>query len=100
MIYTVKAGDSLSLIAKKFGQPFSNWKEIYNLNPDIGPNPDKIYPGQQLTIPESWSSQPQPSPSQEEQPIIKKSSGDTMNMIYIAGGLLLLYLAYKKKGRK
>jgi len=101
MSYTVKSGDSLSLIAKKFGQPFSNWKQIYDLNPQIGPNPDKIYPGQSLSIPAAWengSSQSNPEP--EPQPIVKKSNSDTMNMIYIGGGLLLLYLAYKKRGRK
>lgn len=102
MSYTVKSGDSLSIIAKKFGQPYSAWKELFNLNPQIGSNPDKIYPGQVLEIPQSWSaskqSQPQPEPIQQS--IVQQSNSDSMNWVYIGGGLLLLYLAYKKRGRR
>ena len=102
MSYTVKRGDSLSLIAKKFNQPFSSWKKIYDLNPQIGSNPDKIYPGMVLTIPDEWTnSQAETSPNEPgPQPIAKKNNSDTMNMVYIGGGLLLLYLAYKKRGGK
>ena len=47
--YTVKSGDSLSLIAKRLGIP--NWRTIYDANKSvIGANPNKIYPGQVLTI--------------------------------------------------
>lgn len=52
MQYTVKAGDSLSSIAARFlGQAY-RWNEIYELNKSVvGPDPDKIYPGQVLVIP-------------------------------------------------
>ena len=46
--YTVKSGDTLSSIAKKYNM---SWKDLYNKNKDIiGDNPNKIYVGQVLTI--------------------------------------------------
>lgn len=48
--YTVKPGDSLSSIASQF--KVSNWQTLYNANRTVvGSNPDKIYPGQKLSIP-------------------------------------------------
>jgi nucleoid-associated protein YgaU len=50
--YTVVAGDSLSTIAKhQYGDP-NEWHRIYEANKHIIKNPDLIYPGQQITIPE------------------------------------------------
>lgn len=53
--YTVQPGDSLSLIAMKTSAEEGReitWEEIYDLNRAvIGPNPDLIYPGQVLEIP-------------------------------------------------
>jgi nucleoid-associated protein YgaU len=46
--YTVESGDSLSKIAGKYG---TNWKAIWDANRDKLNHPDKIYPGQELTIP-------------------------------------------------
>lgn len=49
--YTVKSGECLSIIAKKQTGSASNWRAIYNANKSIiGSNPNKIYPGQVLTI--------------------------------------------------
>jgi nucleoid-associated protein YgaU len=49
--YTVKAGDSLSKIAKnKYGKA-SLWKTIYEANKDRIKNPDIIQPGWELKIP-------------------------------------------------
>lgn len=49
--YTVKEGDCLSAIARRMTGSAS-WKEIYEINKDvIGSNPNRIYPGQVLTIP-------------------------------------------------
>lgn len=51
-IYTVKAGDSLSLIARHFYHDARMWPHIYRANRDhIGADPNLIYPGQRLTIP-------------------------------------------------
>lgn len=47
--YTVQAGDSLSKIGSKYGV---SWKEIFEANRDKLDDPDKIHPGQELTIPQ------------------------------------------------
>lgn len=50
--YTVKPGDCLWNIAKKFYGDGSLYTKIYNANKSvIGANPNLIYPGQVLTIP-------------------------------------------------
>ena len=50
--YTVKPGDCLWNIAKKFDGKGSDYKKIYNANQGkIGSNPNLIYPGQVFTIP-------------------------------------------------
>jgi nucleoid-associated protein YgaU len=53
--YTVVSGDSLSLISQKFygTQSASGVQKIYYSNMEtIGPNPNVIYPGQKLYIPD------------------------------------------------
>ena len=47
--YTVKGGDNLSKIAKKY--PGLSWKDIYDANTDRIKNPDLIQPGWELKIP-------------------------------------------------
>ena len=49
--YTVQAGDSLSKIAKHFYGDANAYMDIFNANTDKLSDPDKIQPGQQLTIP-------------------------------------------------
>jgi nucleoid-associated protein YgaU len=52
--YTVVSGDTLWGIAKKHLGEGKRWPEIYEQNRGvIGDNPDRIKPGQVLTIPES-----------------------------------------------
>lgn len=52
--YTVKSGDSLCAIAKKYYGSSSKYTDIYNANKSvIGGNPNLIKPGQVLTLPES-----------------------------------------------
>ena len=46
--YTVQSGDNLSKIGTKYGV---SWQKIYEANRDKLNDPDKIYPGQELTIP-------------------------------------------------
>ncbi|GAA4916022.1 LysM peptidoglycan-binding domain-containing protein [Nesterenkonia rhizosphaerae] len=49
--YTVKSGDSLSLIAlRKLGNAM-RWPEIFNLNRSQIKNPNLIYPGQKFRLP-------------------------------------------------
>jgi len=52
--YTVKPGDSLSLLATKYGRPGTDWKKIFDLNTDQIKNPDLIQPGQVLKVPVEW----------------------------------------------
>ncbi len=47
--YTVQSGDSLSKIGSHYGV---SWQKIYEANRDKLDDPDKIYPGQELTIPQ------------------------------------------------
>lgn len=49
--YTVKKGDCLWNIAKKYYGKGSEYPKIYNANKDKIKDPNKIYPGQVLTIP-------------------------------------------------
>lgn len=51
--YTVRKGDTLSAIAKERYGDAGDWRRIYEANRDKIDNPDLIYPGQELTIPES-----------------------------------------------
>lgn len=48
--YTVKKGDTLSLIAKKVYGNSNKWKDLYNKNKSKIKNPNSIYPGQVLVI--------------------------------------------------
>ncbi len=50
-IYTVKSGDNLSKIAKKYLDNANRYNDIFNLNKDILSNPDLIKVGQRLKIP-------------------------------------------------
>lgn len=49
--YTVAKGDTLWAIAKKLLGDGSRWPEIHSLNKDKVSNPNRIYPGQVLSIP-------------------------------------------------
>lgn len=51
--YTVKAGDTLSKIAKEHLGNANAYMEIFNANRDQLSDPDKIKPGQVLKIPAS-----------------------------------------------
>lgn len=48
---TVQAGDSLSKIAKRELGDADRWHAIFEANRDKIKDPDKIYPGQVLTLP-------------------------------------------------
>jgi nucleoid-associated protein YgaU len=50
--YVVAKGDSLSRIAQRAYGDGNKWRKIYEANKDVIKDPDLIYPGQSLTIPE------------------------------------------------
>ena len=49
--YTVKSGDTLSAIAKKYYGNANEYQKIFEANKPMLSDPDKIYPGQNLRIP-------------------------------------------------
>jgi nucleoid-associated protein YgaU len=49
--YTVRAGDTLSKIAKEFLGDANAYMKIFDANKGVLSDPDKIKPGQVLTIP-------------------------------------------------
>jgi nucleoid-associated protein YgaU len=50
--YTVVKGDSLSKIAQRVYGKASLWRKIYEANQDQIKDPDLIFPGQLLRLPE------------------------------------------------
>jgi nucleoid-associated protein YgaU len=50
--YVVVAGDSLSKIARRFYGDANRWQKIFEANRDTVKDPDKIFPGQTLEIPD------------------------------------------------
>lgn len=49
--YTVESGDSLSKISKEMYGDMNRYNEIFDANRPMLSDPDKIYPGQVLVIP-------------------------------------------------
>jgi len=50
--YVVVKGDTLSKIAQQLYGKASAWTRIYEANKDLIKDPDRIYPGQKLRIPQ------------------------------------------------
>ena len=50
--YVVVEGDTLSGIARRMYGEASRWQQIFEANRDVIDDPDLIYPGQSLRIPE------------------------------------------------
>ena len=50
--YTIEKGDSLSKIAKEVYGDFKKWEALFEANKEVIENPDLIYPGQRIRIPE------------------------------------------------
>ncbi len=56
--YTVVKGDNLSKIAQEYLGDAKRWKEIYNANKDQIKDPNLIYVGQKLNIPDGQPAEP------------------------------------------
>jgi ABC-type amino acid transport substrate-binding protein len=53
--YTIKQGETLSIIARDHLGDVSKWREIYQLNKNTLASPDIIYPGQKILKPSGWN---------------------------------------------
>jgi ABC-type amino acid transport substrate-binding protein len=53
--YTIRNGETLSILARDHLGDVKKWKEIYQLNKDILASPDIIYPGQAIIKPNGWN---------------------------------------------
>ncbi len=52
IFYTIQKGDSLSKVAQaQYGDPMK-WKALFEANREVIKDPDLIYPGQQIRIPQ------------------------------------------------
>ena len=71
--YTVKSGDTLGKIAKSQLGDASLWKEIFEANKDTLKDPNKIYVGQKLTIPDGTEPE---APAQSETPAPSQPEAD------------------------
>ncbi len=49
--YTVKKGDTIQSIAKKYYGGQSKWQQIYNANKDVLSSPQQLKPGDKLVLP-------------------------------------------------
>ncbi len=58
--YTVQAGDSLSIISQKQLGDVNKWVDIYDANKDQISDPNSIYPGEVLKMPEESTIQTMP----------------------------------------
>ena len=104
MTYTVKKGDSLSIIARDQLNDLSRWPEIAALNNIKAPY--TIYPDQTLTLPDLSSSDnpliPLDQPKQDE-PEQKSKSNVLVTIILtpvVVGGLLAIYKHYRNRNKK
>jgi nucleoid-associated protein YgaU len=50
--YTIASGDTLSEIAQKHLGDANRWNELFEANREVIKDPDKIYPGQRIRIPQ------------------------------------------------
>ncbi|MDY7229776.1 LysM peptidoglycan-binding domain-containing protein [Hyalangium rubrum] len=73
-VYTVRAGDTLSGIAQRFGTTVDALSRANSIT-----NPDRIYVGQQLSIPSGTPTTPTPPPSTPSTYTVR--AGDTLSGI-------------------
>jgi nucleoid-associated protein YgaU len=50
--YTIESGDTLSGIAKAHYGDANRWNELFEANREVIKDPDKIYPGQRIRVPQ------------------------------------------------
>ncbi|GAA2330091.1 membrane protein [Streptomyces caniferus] len=65
--YTVASGDSLSFIAQKKLGDGDRWRDIYAENKDTIDDPDLIYPGQHVDVPQQEATPAPPAEGKHDQ---------------------------------
>ncbi|MBG7614635.1 LysM peptidoglycan-binding domain-containing protein [Brevundimonas sp. BAL450] len=66
-LYEVRPGDSVGKLAQRFYGAARHWPSLYRANPQIE-NPNRIYPGCVLKIPEApWVNPQAPTPKEKPQ---------------------------------
>jgi len=50
--YTIQSGDTLSKIAQQHYGDANRWQELFEANREVIKDPDKIYPGQRIRVPQ------------------------------------------------
>ncbi|MDX1418781.1 MAG: peptidoglycan-binding protein LysM [Rubricoccaceae bacterium] len=50
--YTIQSGDTLSGIAKEHYGDANRWNDLFEANREVIKDPDKIYPGQRIRVPQ------------------------------------------------
>jgi hypothetical protein len=77
-LYTLAPGDTYTGLAKTYLDNGSRWREIWDLNRAQHPNPDRIFAGQRINMPD------------EAKRIFQKKSGQAGGMLpWLIGGALL-----------
>jgi cell wall-associated NlpC family hydrolase len=86
--YTVKPGDWLSKIAIREYGDVDRWKDIAAANADAVPDPDLIFPGQELVIPASADPRPErkaaPKTTTQAKPAPSWSNSKTATVVAFA----------------
>jgi LysM repeat protein len=92
-IHTIAPGETLSGIAQKYGM---DWREVWKANPNVK-NPDMIYAGQPLTIPDKGTIEtpagslektlPSATPAAQSPSLLGATPDLTGNQLPAAGGL-------------
>jgi cell wall-associated NlpC family hydrolase len=82
--YTVKPGDWLSKIAIREYGDVDRWKDIAEANSDTVPDPDLIFPGQELVIPDGKKQAAAPKSTTQAKPAPSWSNSKTATVIAFA----------------
>jgi phage tail protein X len=89
--YTVRSGDTLSSIAKRFYGNTARWRWIYDANRSKISNPNQIYAGETLTIPYAAPSTSSYTPRHARGGTTLTSSAQRVHGRYTCAGLETLW---------
>jgi LysM repeat protein len=85
--YAVRPGDTLSSIALRFYGSRARWPVIYQANRSVIKNPDAIFPGEVLTIPDKPGAQAAPPPATPATPAAPAAPTALTTSTHLSGTL-------------